>query len=126
MSSQIVGQKMSRELTDIIMSNATLKIVGKNAIKSLREMGANIDIPVDELKKIPKYQFYIHNKDTNQVAPLVKSWDFLVREHDEPSYFYQSKEEFQRLLEYFVYESGYYVQMEKGFAPMSKEQGEKG
>ena len=30
----------------MILSNTTLKIVGKNAIKSLREMGANIDITV--------------------------------------------------------------------------------
>jgi len=111
MSSQRVGQKMSRDLTDTIMSNSTLKIVGKNAVKSLREMGVNIDVPLEELKKIPKYQFYIHNKDTNKSAVLIKSPDFLVKQKDEPSYFYLSKKEQQKLLRYFVKESGYYVKV---------------
>lgn len=106
MSSQIVGQKMSAELTDLIMSNATLKVVGKNAIKSLKAMGANIDIPLDMLKKIPKYEFYIHNKDTEKKAVLIHAPDFLVRQRDEPSWFYLSKKETQELLWYFVKESG--------------------
>ena len=113
MSSQIVGQNMSRELTDIIMSNATLKVVGKNAIKSLREMGANIDIPLEKLKKIPNYEFYIHNKDTNKTARLVRSPDFLVKRSGEPSYFYLSKKEKEELLRYFVEESGYYKKVPK-------------
>lgn len=116
MSSQIVGQKMNTELTDIIMSNATLKIVGKNAVKSLKAMGANMDIPLQQLKKIPKYQFYIHNKDTNRPAQLIKSPDFLVKQKDEPSYFYLSKKDQIALLEYFVHESGYYVHVPKNKA----------
>jgi len=109
LSQQIVGQKMSRELTDIIMSNATIKVVGKNAVKSLREMGANINIPLEELKKIPKYEFYIHNKDNEKPAILIKSPDFLVKESDEPSFFYLSKKRRKSLLKYFVYKSGYYI-----------------
>ena len=108
MSSQIVGQNMSRELTEIILSNATLKIVGKNAVKSLREMGANIDIPLEKLKKIPNYEFYIHNKDTNKAAQLIKSPDFLVKRVGEPSYFYLSNNQKKDLLQYFIQDSGYY------------------
>lgn len=121
MSSQIVGQKMNREMTDMILSNTTLKIVGKNAIKSLREMGANIDIHVDDLKKIPKYQFYVHNKDTNKAAELIKPPDFLVRQADEPSYFYLSKKKVKELLWYFVKDSGYYVPVKEGTARQSKQ-----
>jgi len=113
MSAQIVGQNMSRELTDIIMSNTSLKIVGKNAVKSLREMGVNIDIPLDKLKKIPKYEFYIHNKDANKTAQCVKAPDFLVKRPGEPSYFYLSKEEQTNLLRYFAKESGYYQKIGK-------------
>ena len=112
MSSQIVGQKMSTELTDLIMSNATLKIVGKNAVKSLQQMGANIDMPLGILKKIPKYEFYIHNKDTDTPAVLIHAPDFLVKQRDEPSWFYLSEKEKKELLWYFVKESGYYVKVE--------------
>lgn len=94
------------------MSNATLKIVGKNAIKSLKTMGANIDIPIEQLKKIPQYEFYIHNKDTKYPAQLFSSYDFLVKESDEPSWFYSSKKEFMELLRYFVKESNFYNRFE--------------
>lgn len=108
LSHQIVGQKMNAELTDMIISNSTLKIVGKNAKKSLETMGANIDIPIEQLKKIPKYEFYVHNKDSEKPAVLMKSPDFLVTSANKKNRFYMSPQDKTDLLWYFVNESEYY------------------
>lgn len=109
---QVVGQEMPASLMDIILSNASLKIVGKNAKKSLEAMGANIDIPLEQLKKIPKYEFYVHNKDKEYPALLMKSPSFLVKQQDEYNQFYMSDEEKKELLRYMVYESGYYKKID--------------
>ena len=70
LSTQRVGQGMSRELTADIMANCTIKTVRKNAIETLQKMQLNIDIPLDKLKKISKYERYVHNSDTDVPARL--------------------------------------------------------
>lgn len=62
-STQIVGQNMSTEQTELLMANSTLKVVAKNSDKSLRAMSKNIGIDMDTLNEIPNYAFYLHNKD---------------------------------------------------------------
>lgn len=116
---QVVGQGMSTSLMNIILSNSNLKIVGKNAKKSLETMGANIDIPITQLKKIPKYEFYVHNKDKNYPAILMKSPDFLVRKPDQYNQFYMSDDEKKNLMNYFIFESGYYKKIVQ--RPMGKD-----
>lgn len=120
---QVVGQEMSTSLMDIILSNANLKVVGKNARKSLEAMGANIDIPLEKLKRIPKYEFYVHNKDKDYPALLMKSPDFLVNKPHQYNQFYMSEAEKKKLLEYFVYESGYYKKIKRPLLPDLMEDG---
>lgn len=95
LSHQVVGMKMSSDLTNILMSNCTIKIVGKNAKKSLEVMAANIDLPVTRLMKIPKYQFYVHNKDSEYPAVLMKVPDFLVHSPHKHNPFYMTEKQFK-------------------------------
>ena len=115
---QVVGQEMSSSLTDIILSNANLKIAGRNAAKSLEKMGTNMNVPIADLKKIPKYEFFIHNKDSLKPAILMKVPDFLVQRRNRPNRFYMSEDEKQELLWYFVRKSGIYRKIDPPTAPV--------
>jgi len=105
---QVIGQKMNTEMRNIILGNTTIKIVDKNGHATLDAMSKEIDIGLDKLKKIPKYSFYIHNKDSQRPAYQINSPDFLVGEN---SRFYMSDKEKRKLLKYFMEESGYYVRI---------------
>lgn len=58
LATQIVGQKMTTELTKIILGNTETKFIGKNGQDSLRVMSRESYAELDDLRRLDTGQFY--------------------------------------------------------------------
>jgi len=102
-ASQIVGQRMSSEMKDLVISNTSVKIVGSNGATSLKVLSPEIDISLDELKQLKEYHFYI--KSGSKPAFMVRTPSFLVSQR---SKFYLNAKDKQILKDYQLNRTGYY------------------
>lgn len=58
LASQVVGQNMSSQLTNIVLSNTAVKLIGYNGDKSLKIMSNETGAPLEELKKLTVGRFF--------------------------------------------------------------------
>lgn len=114
-ASQVVGQNMSTQLKDLIMSNTSVKVVGSNGVSSLKALSAEIGVELDELKKLKKYHFYIKSGDKKPF--VVKTPSFLVNQR---SKFYLKPKERQILKDHLMNRTGYYKPLEDAAASSEK------
>jgi len=85
-----------------ILTNTAVKVVGTNSPDTFKKLAPNMGVKVDELLKIPKYNFYIKSGDSKPY--LFKSSDLLLTDKS----YVLTKEERERLHEDILNESGVY------------------
>lgn len=120
---QTYGQKMSKELRQIITSNTGVKIAGENDADSLEAMSKQMAyLRPKDFEKLPKYSFFTYNKFNKASGVLpIRVPDYLVKKRPP---FYMNKTELKNLFLYLVHESGYYkkVETKSTFAKANQQQ----
>jgi Helicase HerA, central domain len=110
MAQQYAGQGMDSDFLDSILTNTTLKIIGSNDPSTFRQLSRSTGISENELKDLPKYSFYVFNRDAKAKAAQkyfqTQVPDVLV--DVENTAFYLDKTEYKALLEHLVFRSGQY------------------
>lgn len=102
---QYVGQGMETDLVNNIMANSTIKFIGRagdNPTKMSKETG----IPIDKLKVIQPLQFLIQNRKRVGNEEILFEVSNLFFDRSSP--YYMNSLDRRELLEYQVYQSGYY------------------
>lgn len=70
-ANQTVGQNMDSGFVNLLLSNTNIKFVGINDAKSLKRLGDEIDVPIDEMKKLETGSFYTKVKGKGAVKMQV-------------------------------------------------------
>ena len=107
-ANQNLGQIDDTKLLRTVLSNSYTKIVGANGHKDLRDLSAEINIPVKQLQHLPKYNFYV--KSGNTTAYVLEPKNFLLEQRPP---FFMSKERAAILREWVVEVSGQYKPLEE-------------
>jgi energy-coupling factor transporter ATP-binding protein EcfA2 len=95
LANQTAEDIRSTEMLSNILNNTEVKLVGRNGIKTLRELSREIGVSIDDLQKMKRYHFYVKTGD--RTAHQFKTTAFLK------SKAYQlSKEEIEQLDDYQV------------------------
>jgi len=112
LANQVLGQKMTKEVRRIILGNTAIKVAGENEPDTLKTMALQMGgMKVSEFDKLPKYQFFVHNRDNKKAGhKMFKSSSNLVSV--KPPY-YMDKKKLREFFEWTVYESGYYIKAEE-------------
>jgi len=115
MAQQYAGQGMDKDFFDSILTNTTLKIIGNNDPNTFSELARSTGISEKQLKELPRYNFFVHNRDANttkaeQKYLKIKTSKALVDTRN--TAFYLSDEEYKALLQYLVFTSGQYIKDE--------------
>lgn len=112
MAQQYAGQGMEKGFLDSILTNTTIKIIGNNDPNTFGELARSTGISQEQLKALPKHNFYIFNRDakTSKVEQKyfqIKTPNVLVDTSN--TAFYLDKAAYKDLLHHLVFVSGFYV-----------------
>ncbi|MES2387823.1 MAG: type IV secretion system DNA-binding domain-containing protein [Bacteroidota bacterium] len=102
-ANQNLGQIDDSKLLRTVLGNSETKIVGANGHKDLKDLSAEINVPLKQMQHLPKYHFYI--KSGNNTAYVIEPKSFLL-EQKPP--FYLPKEKAAALREWIIEVSGQY------------------
>ncbi|MCU0469360.1 MAG: type IV secretory system conjugative DNA transfer family protein [Arcicella sp.] len=70
-ANQTVGQNMNTAFVNLLLSNTNIKFVGTNDAKSLKRLADEIDVPIDEMKKLETGSFFTKIKGKGAVKMQV-------------------------------------------------------
>lgn len=111
MAQQFAGQGMDNDFLESILANTTIKIMGSNDPNTFRELSKSTGISEQQLKELPKHNFFIFNRDSKGKPQekyfSIKAPDVLVDISN--TTFYLDQEEYKDLLKYLVFQSGQYT-----------------
>lgn len=77
LANQFIGQEMSREFTQKLLSNTNVKLVGKNDANTLSTMAKSLNMKVETLQEMKKFSFALQCGERDVFT--IKIPDYLVR-----------------------------------------------